>query len=304
MDCCLARPRGRFSPVTALEINPCRGTNCGHALHLIRWCWWPRCGRQRLRRERSCWRAVLQSCSCAVRPHGDPGTLRAQVFCSTGDQAHEEMRSACFDYLRLGGVYSSGPISLLSGLNPRPSVLVMHFFMVLPFRAPPLLPLSERAWCQQAAVCEHPVQADGTPAKPGARGFPLFSSSSRAQRSLFNLTSWLCRWQCLALGGCCGRDRPAGGFGWGCCYCGGPPPSSCPLFALKACALCLRPGCCEGPRALRTTSLAPAAAWPWRVLSNLGEVSCRFSCFCHVVWLADGYRIVGGLCTVIPIVRP
>ncbi len=48
----------------------------------------------------------------------------------TGEQAHEEMRQACFDYLSLGGIYSSGPISLLSGLNPKPSVLVMHFFMV------------------------------------------------------------------------------------------------------------------------------------------------------------------------------
>jgi squalene monooxygenase len=40
------------------------------------------------------------------------------------------MRQACFDYLSLGGIYSSGPVSLLSGLNPRPSVLVTHFFMV------------------------------------------------------------------------------------------------------------------------------------------------------------------------------
>lgn len=53
-----------------------------------------------------------------------------KVFCYTGERAHEEMRGACFDYLRLGGMYSSGPVSLLSGLNPRPSVLVMHFFMV------------------------------------------------------------------------------------------------------------------------------------------------------------------------------
>lgn len=53
-----------------------------------------------------------------------------KVFCFTGDKAHEEMRQACFDYLSLGGMYSSGPVSLLSGLNPRPSVLVMHFFMV------------------------------------------------------------------------------------------------------------------------------------------------------------------------------
>lgn len=53
-----------------------------------------------------------------------------KVFCYTGDKAHEEMRQACFDYLALGGVCSAGPISLLSGLNPRPSVLVAHFFMV------------------------------------------------------------------------------------------------------------------------------------------------------------------------------
>ena len=40
------------------------------------------------------------------------------------------LAQACFDYLSLGGIYSTGPISLLSGLNPRPSVLVAHFFMV------------------------------------------------------------------------------------------------------------------------------------------------------------------------------
>ncbi|KAK9830165.1 hypothetical protein WJX72_010091 [[Myrmecia] bisecta] len=53
-----------------------------------------------------------------------------KVFCWSDNEAHESMRQACFDYLRLGGIYSAGPISLLSGLNPRPSVLVMHFFMV------------------------------------------------------------------------------------------------------------------------------------------------------------------------------
>lgn len=56
-----------------------------------------------------------------------------QVFCYNGSAAHEEMRQACFDYLRLGGWYSAGPVSLLSGLNPRPSVLVMHFFAVAIF---------------------------------------------------------------------------------------------------------------------------------------------------------------------------
>lgn len=53
-----------------------------------------------------------------------------KVFCYNGVAAHEEMRQACFEYLKLGGIYSSGPISLLSGLAPKPSLLVMHFFMV------------------------------------------------------------------------------------------------------------------------------------------------------------------------------
>lgn len=53
-----------------------------------------------------------------------------KVFKASKSRAHEEMREACFNYLALGGVYSAGPVSLLGGINPRPSVLVMHFFMV------------------------------------------------------------------------------------------------------------------------------------------------------------------------------
>ena len=59
------------------------------------------------------------------------------------------MRQACFDYLRLGGVYANGPISLLSGLNPRPSVLVAHFFMVALYGVGRLLlpvPTPRNAW--------------------------------------------------------------------------------------------------------------------------------------------------------------
>ncbi|KAK9812223.1 hypothetical protein WJX73_005146 [Symbiochloris irregularis] len=56
-----------------------------------------------------------------------------QVFCYKGSAAHTAMQSACFDYLHKGGWYAAGPMSLLSGLNPRPSVLVMHFFAVAVF---------------------------------------------------------------------------------------------------------------------------------------------------------------------------
>ncbi|KAL3734974.1 hypothetical protein ACJRO7_024178 [Eucalyptus globulus] len=46
-----------------------------------------------------------------------------KVFCALPDKA-------CYDYLCLGGLFSSGPISLLSSLNSPPLSLVLHFFEV------------------------------------------------------------------------------------------------------------------------------------------------------------------------------
>ena len=68
------------------------------------------------------------------------------------------MRDACFDYLSLGGVFSDGPISLLSGLNPRPLTLVMHFFAVAVYGVGRLcipFPSPNRAWlgARLIAVC-------------------------------------------------------------------------------------------------------------------------------------------------------
>ncbi|XP_022884845.1 squalene monooxygenase-like [Olea europaea var. sylvestris] len=72
-----------------------------------------------------------------------------KVFSASPDQARNEMRRACFDYLSLGGVFSNGPISLLSGLNPRPLSLVCHFFAVAIFGVGRLLlpfPSPKRMW--------------------------------------------------------------------------------------------------------------------------------------------------------------
>ncbi|KAL5707190.1 squalene monooxygenase [Ranunculus cassubicifolius] len=72
-----------------------------------------------------------------------------KVFCYSPDQARKEMRQACFDYLSLGGVCSSGPVALLSGLNPRPLSLVCHFFAVAIFGVGRLLmpfPSPKRLW--------------------------------------------------------------------------------------------------------------------------------------------------------------
>ncbi|KAJ6335323.1 hypothetical protein OIU78_012035 [Salix suchowensis] len=72
-----------------------------------------------------------------------------KVFCASPDQARKEMRQACFDYLSLGGVFSEGPVSLLSGLNPRPLSLVAHFFAVAVYGVGRLLlpfPSPKRIW--------------------------------------------------------------------------------------------------------------------------------------------------------------
>lgn len=72
-----------------------------------------------------------------------------KVFCASPDPARKEMRSACFDYLSLGGMCSEGPISLLSGLNPRPLVLFLHFFAVAIYGVGRLLipfPSPKRLW--------------------------------------------------------------------------------------------------------------------------------------------------------------
>lgn len=62
---------------------------------------------------------------------------------------------ACFDYLKLGGVYAGGPISLLSGLNPRPAVLVAHFFGVALYGVGRLLlpvPTPRSLWLARAQI--------------------------------------------------------------------------------------------------------------------------------------------------------
>ncbi|KAF5731882.1 Squalene monooxygenase [Tripterygium wilfordii] len=72
-----------------------------------------------------------------------------KVFSASPDPARKEMRQACFDYLSLGGVFSNGPISLLSGLNPRPLILVLHFFAVAIYGVGQLLlpfPSANRVW--------------------------------------------------------------------------------------------------------------------------------------------------------------
>lgn len=72
-----------------------------------------------------------------------------KVFSASPDEARKEMRQACFDYLSLGGTCSTGPVALLSGLNPHPLSLVLHFFGVAVYGVGRLLlpfPSPKRMW--------------------------------------------------------------------------------------------------------------------------------------------------------------
>eukprot|EP00026_Physarum_polycephalum_P006414 Phypoly_transcript_06456.p1 GENE.Phypoly_transcript_06456~~Phypoly_transcript_06456.p1 ORF type:complete len:471 (+),score=44.15 Phypoly_transcript_06456:79-1491(+) len=55
------------------------------------------------------------------------------VFTASNDPILPEMRKACVAYLNAGWIFTSGPVSLLSGLNARPASLMMHFFSVAIF---------------------------------------------------------------------------------------------------------------------------------------------------------------------------
>ena len=46
------------------------------------------------------------------------------------DENLEVLREGCFKYFEMGGECVNGPVSLLSGLAPRPMLLVGHFFAV------------------------------------------------------------------------------------------------------------------------------------------------------------------------------
>ncbi|GFP92730.1 squalene monooxygenase [Phtheirospermum japonicum] len=93
-----------------------------------------------------------------------------KVFSASPDQARNEMRQACFDYLSLGGVFSNGPVSLLSGLNPRPLSLVCHFFAVaiygvvrllLPFPSPKRMWIGARLISSASGIIFPIIKAEG-----------------------------------------------------------------------------------------------------------------------------------------------
>ncbi|CAK7330311.1 unnamed protein product [Dovyalis caffra] len=71
------------------------------------------------------------------------------VFSASEDPLRKEMRQACFNYFCLGGVFSNGLMSLLSGMNPDPLRLVFHCLALAVYTVGRLLlplPTPKRIW--------------------------------------------------------------------------------------------------------------------------------------------------------------
>ncbi|XP_035547378.1 squalene epoxidase 3-like [Juglans regia] len=93
-----------------------------------------------------------------------------KVFSASPDPARKEMRQACFDYLSLGGIFSTGPVAVLSGLNPRPLSLVLHFLAVatygvgrllLPFPSPKHVWIAARLISCASGIIFPIIKAEG-----------------------------------------------------------------------------------------------------------------------------------------------
>uniref|UniRef100_A0A5B7BM03 Squalene monooxygenase n=1 Tax=Davidia involucrata TaxID=16924 RepID=A0A5B7BM03_DAVIN len=93
-----------------------------------------------------------------------------KVFCASPDQARKEMSQACFNYMSLGGVCSEGLAALLSGLNPCPLSLILHFFamaiygvgcLLLPFPSPKSLWIGARLISGAWSIIFPIIKAEG-----------------------------------------------------------------------------------------------------------------------------------------------
>ncbi|KAJ7530491.1 hypothetical protein O6H91_14G005700 [Diphasiastrum complanatum] len=73
--------------------------------------------------------------------------------CSPLDMVEEQRLKFCFEYLSMGGMFASGPMGLLGGLNPSIAILMFHFLLLtayglgrvlLPFPSPSRLWIAVR----------------------------------------------------------------------------------------------------------------------------------------------------------------
>lgn len=64
----------------------------------------------------------------------------------------EQLRAACFYYLKAGGVFLAGPVGLLSGLSRSPNLLITHFFAVALYGTARVMTPVPTPWAMWTAV--------------------------------------------------------------------------------------------------------------------------------------------------------
>lgn len=57
-------------------------------------------------------------------------SIFSQVLVGTTDEAREGMRQGCFNYLSRGDFKTTGMMTILGGMNPRPLTLVIHLVAI------------------------------------------------------------------------------------------------------------------------------------------------------------------------------
>ncbi|KAH8492631.1 hypothetical protein H0E87_022008 [Populus deltoides] len=112
-----------------------------------------------------------------------------KVFSASPDPAKNDIRQACFDYLSLGGVFSNGPIALLSGLDHRPLNLVLHFFAVAIYGVGRLmlpLPSHKRIWTGARLISAEGIRQMFFPVRVRHHTTELVRLPDRMDRAIFH----------------------------------------------------------------------------------------------------------------------
>ncbi len=125
---------------------------------------------------------------------------------------------------------AAGPVSLLSGLNPRPSVLVTHFFMVA------LYGVGRCACVTGMPRNTIPADMGSIGPLPGAARSPACCSNVRGAAVVpIACLRWPGALECDSAhacgpspAGCCSRGPLCAACGWACCCSTRLPASSCP----------------------------------------------------------------------------
>jgi len=114
--------------------------------------------------------STMQSFMVERKPMASTLNVLAGALYQVFSASNEHLRQACLGYLDLGGEFSAGPVSLLSGLRPKPRVLAMHFFAVafygvlknlFPFPTPSRILRSYRILCAASDIVVPLLRSEG-----------------------------------------------------------------------------------------------------------------------------------------------